>query len=451
MTTVSGFEQARLEEQYPGVIEKPWSKRILGPAITVGILGYLVICFFAFDVMGVMQKARMDMAQLYALDSYAHKDHAKFTFRKPEEGFELSLEGTRRARYETPPAWFQSNGAESTIDLAEDGTVSFDGSSILTYYHPEYAEPFRFKVGNNEYPVYLGSEAPEWLKDSGKQIDARPSLHSRIWITRSKLEIHRYEAGWEDFWFGFHSPLKGMSLGQIVSLSVSGDRIDPDMSNLSFIASEFWYNPDWQHGDIFYALLQTLVMAVVGTLVAGIIALPLAFAAANNVNPFGSIRFGLRRIFDFLRGVDTLIWSLIFIRAFGLGPLSGTFAIIFTDTGTFGKLFSEAIENADRRQAEGIQATGASPVQKYRFGVFPQILPLFVSQMLYFLESNTRSATVIGALGAGGIGLKLLETMRTRQDWENTAYIIVLVIALVILMDNMSGWLRRKLIGGAEG
>ncbi|WP_102867848.1 phosphonate ABC transporter, permease protein PhnE [Pseudovibrio exalbescens] len=451
MVTVSGFEQARLEDQYAGVIERPLAQRLIAPGVVIAILGYLVICFFAFDVPGVLNKARMDMAQLYALDSYAHKDHAKLSFRKADEGFELSLEGTRRARYDTPPAWFQSNGTESRIDLAGDGIVAFDGQSIVTYTHPDYDEPFRFRVGGGDYPVYLGSVTPEWLGDSGKQIDARPSLYSRIWITRSKIEVHRYENGWENFWFGFNSPLSGMSIGQLTSLAMSSDRIEPEMSNLSFIASEFWNNPEWQHGDIFYALLQTLIMAVVGTLVAGIIALPLAFAAAANVNPLRGVRFGLRRIFDFLRGVDTLIWSLIFIRAFGLGPLSGTFAIIFTDSGTFGKLFSEAIENADRRQAEGVQATGASPIQKYRFGVFPQILPLFVSQMLYFLESNTRSATVIGALGAGGIGLKLLETMRTRQDWENTAYIIVLVIGLVILMDNMSGWLRRKLIGDTEG
>ena len=123
----------------------------------------------------------------------------------------------------------------------------------------------------------------------------------------------------------------------------------------------------------------------------------------------------------------------------------------FTDSGTLGKLVSEALENIDEKQVEGVKATGASRLQTYRFGVIPQILPIFVSQGLYYLESNTRSATVIGALGAGGIGLMLVETMRTSRDWENTLYLIILTIFLVIIMDSLSGWLRRRLIHGKAG
>ena len=113
-------------------------------------------------------------------------------------------------------------------------------------------------------------------------------------------------------------------------------------------------------------------------------------------------------------------------------------------------MFSEALENIDNRQVEGVKSTGARRIQTYRFGVIPQILPIFVSQGLYYLESNTRSATVIGALGAGGIGLMLVETMRTSRDWENTLYIIILTVILVVMMDSLSGWLRRRLIHGRE-
>ena len=137
---------------------------------------------------------------------------------------------------------------------------------------------------------------------------------------------------------------------------------------------------------------------------------------------------------------------MIFIRAFGLGPLTGSLAIAFTDTGTLGKLFSEAIENIDSKQVEGVRSTGATAIQRYRFGVIPQILPIFVSQTLYYLESNIRSATVIGALGAGGIGLKLVQSMQTQQDWENVMYLIVMTLIVVVSMDIASGWLRRKLI-----
>ncbi|MBO6838614.1 MAG: ABC transporter permease subunit, partial [Alphaproteobacteria bacterium] len=149
--------------------------------------------------------------------------------------------------------------------------------------------------------------------------------------------------------------------------------------------------------------------------------------------------------FDFLRGIDQIIWSLIFIRAFGLGPLTGSMAIAFTDTGTLGKLFSESIENIDNKQVEGVRSTGAGAIQRYRFGVIPQILPVFVSQTLYYLESNIRSATVIGALGAGGIGLKLVQAMQTHKDWENVMYLIIMTLIVVIAMDMGSGWLRRKL------
>ena len=114
--------------------------------------------------------------------------------------------------------------------------------------------------------------------------------------------------------------------------------------------------------------------------------------------------------------------------------------------GELGKLYSEAIENIDEHQVEGVRSTGASNAQNYAFGVIPQIMPVFISQTLYYLESNTRSATVIGALGAGGIGLMLVQTIQTSKDWENTLYLIVLTLLVVIMMDVISGWLRRRLL-----
>jgi phosphonate transport system permease protein len=212
------------------------------------------------------------------------------------------------------------------------------------------------------------------------------------------------------------------------------------------IFNTFWTNPDWQHGHVFTALLETLLMAVLGTLTAALVGLPLAVLAASNFTPSQTLRFAVRRLFDFLRGIDFLIWSLIFIRSFGLGPLTGALAIAFTDTGSLGKLFSEALENVDNKQMEGVRSTGANRWQFYRFGVIPQIIPIFVSQGLYYLESNVRSATIIGALGAGGIGLLLVETMNTQRDWENVLYLILLTIGLVMIMDSISTRLRRRLI-----
>ena len=159
----------------------------------------------------------------------------------------------------------------------------------------------------------------------------------------------------------------------------------------------------------------------------------------------------MRRGFDFLRGVDGLIWTIVLSRAFGPGPLTGSLAILLTDTGSFGKIFSEAIENVDDKQIEGVASTGAKPLQRYRFGVIPQITPVLLSQVLYFLESNTRSATIIGAITGGGIGLLLTQAIITQKDWEEVTYYIVLIVIMVMLMDTFSGWLRSKLIKGDEG
>ena len=447
MTKLSSSEIDALSARHPGVIDRPWRQRLAPIVVGLVVLAYMLGSFASFDVVRVLAGTRVDLVNLFFLDSYAYKVHA---VRKLEDkDFVVSLEGSRYAIYDNRPSWMAVAADEADIDLGSDGRVHIKGD-LLEYYPQDEEVAYKIRFGLDMVPQLLEGSAPEWMRASSIQNDMRPSLFTRIWITKSKIEIQRYFVGWENFWFDFDSPLNGKSFGEIVTLAGSGDRLDPAMANWQYIFSQFWNNQEWQHGEVFYALLQTVIMAVVGTLVAGILALPLAFAAAANINPAAFARFGVRRFFDFLRGIDTLIWSLIFIRAFGLGPLSGIFAIFFTDTGALGKLFSEAIENADRKQAEGIQATGASSVQKYRFGIFPQIMPVFISQLLYFMESNTRSATVIGALGAGGIGLKLLETMRTRQDWENTAYIISLIILVVIFMDNMSGWLRRKLIEGSN-
>jgi phosphonate transport system permease protein len=217
------------------------------------------------------------------------------------------------------------------------------------------------------------------------------------------------------------------------------------------MAHDVWNNQMWQHKDVMGAIFETVLMAFLGTMGAGLVALPLAFAAARNFSPLMAVRAAVRRVFDFVRGVDALIWTIILSRAFGPGPLTGALAILVTDTGTFGKLFSEALENVDAREIEGVQSTGAKPLQRYRFGVIPQITPVLLSQLLYYLESNTRSATVIGAITGGGIGLLLTQAIITQKDWEEVSYYIVLILVMVMVMDSVSGWLRRRLIASDDG
>lgn len=207
-------------------------------------------------------------------------------------------------------------------------------------------------------------------------------------------------------------------------------------------------------GDAFWellrAMLESIGMAFLGTLIASLIAVPLGFLGARNVLPIWLLRFPIRRSFDFLRGVDALVWALVFVRAVGLGPLAGVLAIATTDVGILSKLFAEAIENVDRKQVDGVQATGANAVQRVRFGIIPQVLPIMVSNALYMFESNVRSATILGIVGAGGIGFHLSDRIRAHR-WEEVGFIIIMIIVFVALIDFVSHVLRSRLVkAGAD-
>ena len=168
--------------------------------------------------------------------------------------------------------------------------------------------------------------------------------------------------------------------------------------------------------------------------------------AAKNVVPNIFAHFAVRRFLDTIRGVDVLIWALIFINVVGLGPFAGILAIAVSDFGTFGKLFSEAIETADKRPVEGIVSTGGSHLHAVRFGLVPQVFPVIASQVLYYFESNTRSATIIGIVGAGGIGLHLTEQIRT-LEWDKVSFLILMILVTVAVIDWISARLRLAIIG----
>jgi phosphonate transport system permease protein len=198
------------------------------------------------------------------------------------------------------------------------------------------------------------------------------------------------------------------------------------------------------------SLGETLAIAFLGTSLACVIAFPLALLAARNVVPFRLPQFMMRRGLDTIRGIDTLIWALIWINVVGLGPFAGVLAIMTSDIGSFGKLFSETFESADRKPMEGILASGGSHMASIRHGLIPQVLPVIASQWLYFFESNTRSATIIGIVGAGGIGQYLYEEIKV-LEWGRVSFLIVLVLIAVYLIDTISARLRFAIIGQREG
>jgi phosphonate transport system permease protein len=206
---------------------------------------------------------------------------------------------------------------------------------------------------------------------------------------------------------------------------------------------------EWDHAELWRSMLETVAMAYLGTMLATVFAVPLGFLGARNVIPARVFRFCTRRVFDGLRGLDQLIWALVFVRAMGLGPIAGIMAIAVAETGVLAKLFAEAVENIDRRQVEGIVSVGAGFIARLRFAVLPQVLPVMISQALYSIESNSREATILGLVGAGGIGLRLSERIQINA-WDQVAYIIVLILVSVAAIDTVSRYLRLRLIGVAN-
>lgn len=211
-----------------------------------------------------------------------------------------------------------------------------------------------------------------------------------------------------------------------------------------------WSNiADWDHVELWRSMLETVAMAYLGTMLAVVFAIPLGFLGARNIIPLRVFRFFARRLFDGLRGLDQLIWALVFVRAMGLGPIAGIMAIAVAETGVLAKLFSEAVENIDGKQVESITSVGAAFVARLRFAVLPQVLPVMISQALYSIESNSREATILGLVGAGGIGLRLSERIQINA-WDQVAYIIVLILISVAAIDTTSRYLRLRLIGAAN-
>ncbi|MEL7502860.1 MAG: phosphonate ABC transporter, permease protein PhnE [Cyanobacteria bacterium J06554_6] len=191
-------------------------------------------------------------------------------------------------------------------------------------------------------------------------------------------------------------------------------------------------------------IIETVSMGVWGTLMAAIVAVPLSVIAAENIAPRPLV-FIVRRFSDAMRAINEIVFALVFIVAVGLGPFAGVLALFIHTAGTLVKLFSEAIEAIEPGQVEGIRATGASKLQEIIFGVIPQVIPLWTSFTLYRFEANVRSATVLGIVGAGGIGVSLIQSFRSFQ-YNNVCAILILLIVTVAVIDTLSAKLRQRLI-----
>jgi phosphonate transport system permease protein len=246
---------------------------------------------------------------------------------------------------------------------------------------------------------------------------------------------------------GVIASMAALYIGAFVHFDVPWRRVIPGSRQLVwFVGEMFPPDPGGHFVTYLNALGETLSIALLGTLLGAVLALPFAVLGARNVIPSGLLRLPIKRFFDAVRGVDTLIWALIWINVVGLGPFAGVLAIATSDFGALGKLFAEIIESADAKQPEGVRAAGGRRLAEVRFGVMPQVLPVIAGQILYFIESSTRSATIIGVVGAGGIGLYLSEQIRV-LEWKQVSFLILLILISVAGIDFISGRLRAAIAG----
>ena len=199
---------------------------------------------------------------------------------------------------------------------------------------------------------------------------------------------------------------------------------------------------DWRN-DL-SELLVTVEIALWGTALAVVCSMPLALLASANLTPWW-VHQPVRRVLDAFRAINEMVFALLFVSAVGLGPFSGVLALWVHTTGVLAKLFSEAVEAIDPRPVEGIRATGAHPLNVILYGVIPQVVPLWVSYTLYRFESNVRSASVVGMVGAGGIGMVLWDVVRG-FEYGQTAFVLILLVVSVTLIDMASAQVRKRLI-----
>ena len=204
------------------------------------------------------------------------------------------------------------------------------------------------------------------------------------------------------------------------------------------------FPPDFsKFGKIVELLIETFQMAVVGTVLGAVLSLLVAFAASSNISPKW-LYYPARWVMNVIRSVPDLVFALMFVSAVGLGPFAGILAMTLGSIGSIGKVFAEAMESVDRGPMVAMQAVGASKRQVIQYGVLPQAAPLLVSYTLLLFEGNVRGATILGLVGAGGIGLELTTAMRM-YDYGHLSAIIICIIVLVTVIDQGSALIRKKI------
>jgi phosphonate transport system permease protein len=260
------------------------------------------------------------------------------------------------------------------------------------------------------------------------------------WAAMAREAAPRRGLGWYIAWG---------ALALVLAASWQGADMRPldllrDSGNMATYAAEF-FPPDFAHWRLYVAeMVVTLQIALWGTALAVVSAAPLALLASSNIVPWWVYQ-PVRRVLDACRAINEMVFAMLFVVAVGLGPFAGVLALWIHTAGTLAKLFSESVEAIDPQPVEGIRSTGASALHEIIYGVLPQVMPLWISFTLYRFEANVRSASVVGMVGAGGIGVVLWEIIRGFQ-YAQTCAVMILIVATVSLIDLLSSRIRRWLV-----
>lgn len=234
------------------------------------------------------------------------------------------------------------------------------------------------------------------------------------------------------------APMAGMSYGKLLAAA-------PRM--LDFIQN-LWVLPDWAYlPQLGSKLLETVEMTLVATAIALLLSMPLGILAAKNASPHPWIYRITRDLLSFIRALPELVWALVFVSALGLGPLPGVMALALVTVGFMGKFIAESIEVVDSKAVEGLASTGCSKWQSILYAMLPQAVPDFIGSLLYILDHNLRAASILGLVGAGGIGYDMVMTMRL-FNYERIGMIALSIYLLVTLLDRLSDMFRQRALGG---
>ncbi|OLP57441.1 phosphonate ABC transporter, permease protein PhnE [Rhizobium rhizosphaerae] len=440
MSQITAAHRQEIEARHAHLLKSKPLQRLMPLIVVMATLLYGVYALWFFDIPRIVSEAQWFRMGLYLRQWVSYDVQPEFRLGK--DGITIRYPRFSPLGDDPHPDWVVTKPDGSKfIPFGSGGvTIATTGTTIVARGATVHIDVTSGK------PVIEG-KPPAWVTVYDEDVLADLGFSGDVSLSADRVKVRKRFFGWANFVFDTSSPFFGKSASETLGLIFSDARLDPSQSNLSLALDNIWNNSAWQHGDVWVKLAQTVVMAFLGTLLGAVLAFPLAFMAARNITPNHFLGSCIKRFFDFLRSMDLLIWSLFLTRAFGPGPLAGAGAIFLTETGTLGKVYAEGLENIDKKPGEGIQSTGASTILTHRYATMPQVAPVMAGQTLYQWESNIRDAATIGAVGAGGIGLKLWEAMRTNSNWANVAYMVLLTLLVTFLFDVASSRLRQKLMG----